>query len=105
MAKAKLRARVDSNQRKQVAQHQIARQQRRQVRAPVMSVKNIEGRVRNRRFKIKRMSAQPKNAEVKKNGRLVRKMTVRRSTVYLLNSEELTTNFFAKSLSKYKMFI
>ena len=70
-----------------------------------MSVKNIEGRVRNRRFKIKRMSAQPKNAEVKKKGRLVRKMTVRRSTVYLLNSEELTTNFFAKSLSKYKMFI
>ena len=51
------------------------------------------------------MRAQPKNAEVKKNGRLVRKMTVRRSTVYLLNSEELTTNFFAKSLSKYKMFI
>ena len=82
MAKTKLRARVDCNQRKQVAQHQIARQQRRPVRATVMSVKNIKGRVRNRRFKIKRMRAQPKNAEVKKNGRLVRKMTVRRSTVY-----------------------
>ena len=66
MAKTKLRARVDCNQRKQVAQHQIARHQRRPVRAPVMSVKNIKGRVRNRRFKIKRMMAEPKNAEVKK---------------------------------------
>ena len=28
------------------------------------------------------MMAHQKNAEVKKNGRLVRKMTVRRSTVY-----------------------
>ena len=45
-------------------------------------VKNIESRVRNRRFKIKGMIAQPKIVEVKKNGRVVRKMIVRRSTVY-----------------------
>ena len=64
--KTKLRARVDCNPRKQVAQHQIARQQRRPVRAPEMSVKNMKGRVRERRFKIKRMMTQPKNAEVKK---------------------------------------
>ena len=49
-----------------MAQLQIARQQRRPVRAPGMGVKNIEGRVRNRRFKIKRMMAQSKNVEVKK---------------------------------------
>ena len=66
MASTKLRLRVDCNQRKQVAQLQIARQQRRSVRAPEMGVKNIEGRVRNRKFKIKRMMAQSKNVEVKK---------------------------------------
>ena len=66
MASTKLRLRVDCNQRKQVAQLQIARQQRRSVRAPGMGVKNIEGRVRNRKFKIKRMMAQSKNVEVKK---------------------------------------
>ena len=82
MASTKLRVRVDCNQRKQVAQIKIARQQRRPVRAQGMGVKNIEGRVRNRRFKIKRMMAQSKNVEVKKNGRVVRKMIVRRSTVY-----------------------
>ena len=66
MASTKLRVRVDYNQRKQVAQLQIARQQRRPVRALGMGVKNIKGRVRKRRFKIKRMMAQSKNIEVKK---------------------------------------
>ena len=60
----KLRAQVDYNQRKQVAQRQIARQQQR--RAPGAGIKSIKGRVRNRTFKIKRMMAQPKNVEIKK---------------------------------------
>ena len=66
MARTTLRARVDYNQRKQIGQRQIARQQRRPVRAPGTGVKNIESRVRNRRFKIKGMIAQPKVVEVKK---------------------------------------
>ena len=81
--KNKLRVRVDYNQRKQVAQRQRDRQQKRPVRTPGMGVKNIEGRVRNRRFKIKRMIAQPKNVEVKKTGRVVCKIVVTRSTVYV----------------------
>ena len=39
-------------------------------------------RVRNRRYKIKRILAQPKNIEVKQYGRLVRRMVTRRSTFY-----------------------
>ena len=54
MARTKLRARVDYNQRKQVAQRQIARQRhRRPVRAPGTGAENIEGRIRNRTFKKK----------------------------------------------------
>ena len=41
------------------------------MRPPGMGVKNIENkRVRNRRFKIKKMMAQPENIEVKQNGRV-----------------------------------
>ena len=44
---------------------------------------NMENkRVRNRRYKIKRILAQPKNIEVKQYGRLVRRMVTRRSTIY-----------------------
>ena len=39
-------------------------------------------RVRNRRFKIKRCMIQPKDIEVKHNGRVVRRMVVRRQTIY-----------------------
>ena len=53
------------------------------MRLPRMGVKNIENRrIRNRRYKIKRILAQPKNVEVKHNGRVVRRMVVRRSTIY-----------------------
>ena len=78
MARTKLRARVDYNERKKAAQWQIARQ-RRPVRSPGVGMKNTEERrVRNRRFKIKRIIDQPKNIEVKKNGRVVHKMVLRR---------------------------
>ena len=56
---------------------------RRPVRPSGMGVKNIENkRVRNRSFKSKRIMAQPKNIEVKQNGRVVHIMVVRRSTIY-----------------------
>ena len=43
---------------------------------------NDRVRVRNRRYKIKRFMLQPKNIDVKQNGRVVRKMVVRRETIY-----------------------
>ena len=39
-------------------------------------------RVRNRRYKIKRFLSQPKNIDVKQNGRTVRRMVVRRQAIY-----------------------
>ena len=39
-------------------------------------------RVRNRRYKIKRYLAQPKNIDVKHNGKIVRRMIGRRQTIY-----------------------
>ena len=56
---------------------------RRPARPPGMGLKNMERiRIRNRQFKIKRMMKQPRNVEVKRNGRVVRRMVVRRRTVY-----------------------
>ena len=39
-------------------------------------------RIRNRRDKIKRYLTQPKNIDVKQNGRVVRRMVVRRQRIY-----------------------
>ena len=39
-------------------------------------------RVKNRRYKIKRYLAQPRNIGVRHNGRVVRRMIVRRQTIY-----------------------
>ena len=39
-------------------------------------------RVRNRRYKIKRMTDQARNIDVRHNGRVVRRMVVRRQTIY-----------------------
>ena len=55
---------------------------RRPVRPPGMGVKNMGRiRIRNRRFKIKRMMEQLRNVEFKRNGRLVRRRVVRRRTI------------------------
>ena len=43
---------------------------------------NNNDRIRNRRYKIKRFLAQPKNIDVKQNGKVVRTMVVRRQTIY-----------------------
>ena len=43
---------------------------------------NDQIRVRNTHYKIKRFMLQPKNIDVKQNGRVVRRMVVRRQTIY-----------------------
>ena len=43
---------------------------------------NDRVRIRNRRYKIKRYLAQPRNIDVRQNGRVVRRMIVRRQTIY-----------------------
>ena len=56
---------------------------RRPARPSGMGQKNNDRvRIRNRRYKIERFLAQPKNIDVKQNGRVVRRMVVRRQTIY-----------------------
>ena len=42
----------------------------------------MEERIRNRNFKIKRLLAQPKNVDVKKNAVVIRKTVVRRKIIF-----------------------
>ena len=44
---------------------------------------NYQIGVRNTRYKIKRYTVQPKYVEVKHNGRVVRRMVVRRRAIYV----------------------
>ena len=56
---------------------------RRPVRPAGREEKNNDRvRIRNRRYKIKRILAQPRNIDVRHNGRVVRRMVVRRVTIY-----------------------
>ena len=56
---------------------------RRPVRAAGRGEKNNDWvRIRNRRYKIKRILVQPRNIDVRHHGRVVRRMAVRRSTIY-----------------------
>ena len=48
-------------------------------------IKNIEGRIRNRDIKIKQIISQSRNIEAEKNGQVVRRMTVRKKTIFLGN--------------------
>ena len=43
---------------------------------------NDQIRVRNRRYKTKRFVLQPRNINVMHNGRVVRRMVIRRRTIY-----------------------
>ena len=43
---------------------------------------NDQRRIRDRRYKIKILIAQPKNVEVKRNGVVVRRMVVRRKAIF-----------------------
>ena len=48
-----------------------------------MSQKNNDRvRIGNRRYKIRRFLAQPRNIDVKQYGRVLRRMVVRRKTIY-----------------------
>ena len=51
-------------------------------RRQVACMKNIEGLVRNKRFKIKRLLQQPRNTEVKKRGVVVHRMVMKRETIF-----------------------
>ena len=63
--------------------HVGPRPPRRPVRPAGRGEKNNDRiQVRNRRFKIKRMIDQPRNIDVRRNGRVVRRMVVRRRTIY-----------------------
>ena len=56
---------------------------RRPVRTAGMGRNNNDRvRIRNRGYEIKRFLAQPRNVDVKHNGRVVRRMVLRRKTIY-----------------------
>ena len=56
---------------------------KRPMRPAGMGQKNNDRlRIRNRRYKIKKFLAQPRNIDVKQIGRVVRRMVVRRKTIY-----------------------
>ena len=56
---------------------------RRPVRPAGMGQKNnYRIRIRNRRYKIKKILVQQENIDVKQNGRVVRRMIVRTQTIY-----------------------
>ena len=58
-------------------------QLKRPISAPGRREKDIDQLgIRNTRYKIKRYIAQPKDVEVKHNGRVVRRMVVRRGAIY-----------------------
>ena len=86
MARTKMIARMVHDQRRQAAR-QAARARAKPATAVIptrqqIGVKNIEGRICNRTFKIKRLLAQPKNVCVKKSGVVVPKMVVRRRAIF-----------------------
>ena len=56
---------------------------RRPARPAGMGQKNNDRvKIRNRRYKIKRFLAQPRNIDAKQNGRVIRRMIVRINTIY-----------------------
>ena len=73
MARTKMIARIIADQRRQAARAATAankpgpsNQRRRRQPRHRIGVKNIEGRIRGRSFKIRRLQAQQKNIDVKK---------------------------------------
>ena len=83
MARTKMVVRmVASQRRQQMQQPGPSRAAPCRRRAPGTGVKNIEGRVPNRTFKIKKLITVSKNIETKKNGQVVKKMTVRRRAIF-----------------------
>ena len=56
---------------------------------PRSEVKKTEGRIRISGHKIKQLIPQPKNIQVKKEGKVVRRMTVRSKTIYPTQRENI----------------
>ena len=82
-------ARIVAYQRRQAASAAAAankpgpsNQRRRRQPKQRIGIKSIEERIRGRSFKIKRLPAQQGNIDVKKKGIVVRKMVVRRRTIF-----------------------
>ena len=55
--------------------------QHKRIRSGVKKEGRIEGRIRNKTFKIKQLIAVPKNVQVKKTGHAVQRMTVHRKVI------------------------
>ena len=72
MARTELIARANYNRRR-------ANYQQLRVRS---GIKNVEGRFRNRDTKMEKIILQSQNIEVKINVQVVRRMTVRRKTIF-----------------------
>ena len=91
MVRTKIIARIGFNQRRQAARPRtrvkpvavIRPPGQRRVPGQQIGVENIEGRIHNRTFKIKKMLlAEPKNVEVKKRSLVLQKMVVKRETIF-----------------------
>ena len=91
MVRTKIIARIGFDQRRQAARPRtrvkpvavIRPPGQRRVPGQQIGVENIEGRIHNRTFKIKKMLlAEPKNVEVKKRSLVLQKMVVKRETIF-----------------------
>ena len=89
MTQTKMIVRIVADQRRQAVRTAAAvnkpgpsNQRRRRQPRQRIGVKNIERRIRGRSFKIKRLIAQQKNNDVKKNGIVAHKMAVRRRKIF-----------------------
>ena len=60
----------------------LSNQRRRTQPRQKIGVRNIEGRIRSRPFKIQRLIAQPKNINVEKNVVFVHKVVIRRRAIF-----------------------
>ena len=60
----------------------LSNQRRRTQPRQRIGVRNIEGRIRSRPFKIQRLIAQPKNINVEKNVVFVHKVVIRRRAIF-----------------------
>ena len=75
MVRTKMIARIVADRRRQAARAAAANkpgqsnQRRRRQRRQRIGIKNIEGRIRGKSFKIKRLLAQQRNIDVKKKKR------------------------------------
>ena len=89
MTQTKMIVKIVADQRRQAARTAVAvnkpgpsNQRRRRQPRQRIGVKNIERRIRGRSFKIKRLTAQQRNNNVKKNGIVAHKMAVRRRKIF-----------------------